>query len=95
MDKIKHLTLTLDKSQERGYIKVPFQVGKNTERIDIRYRYPSSPVSSEGDYCISGEPRTIDLGRHAAGWNHGRGLRFRQKPRLAVPAGKQRRFSFR
>ena len=61
MDKIKHLTLTLDKSQERGYIKVPFQVEKNTERIDIRYRYPSSPVSSEGDYCISGEPCTIDL----------------------------------
>ena len=61
MDKIKHLTLTLDKSQERGYIKVPFQVEKNTERIDIRYRYPSSPVSSEGNYCISGEPCTIDL----------------------------------
>ena len=61
MDKIKHLTLTLDKSQERGYIEVPFQVEKNTERIDIRYRYPSSPVSSEGDYCISGEPCTIDL----------------------------------
>ena len=61
MDKIKHLALTLDKSQERGYIKVPFQVEKNTERIDIRYRYPSSPVSSEGDYCISGEPCTIDL----------------------------------
>ena len=38
MDKIKHLALTLDKSQERGYIKVPFQVEKNTERIDIRYR---------------------------------------------------------
>lgn len=25
MDKIKHLALTLDKSQERGYIKVPFR----------------------------------------------------------------------
>lgn len=61
MDKIKHLALTLDKSQERGYIKVPFQVEKNTERIDIRYRYPSSPISSEGNYCISGEPCTIDL----------------------------------
>lgn len=45
MDKIKHLALTLDKSQERGYIKVPFQVEKKYG--EDRHPLPLSVVSDQ------------------------------------------------
>lgn len=61
MTKKIHFQLFLDKSREREYIRLPFDVEKDTESITIQYGYPSSPLREEGPFTVAGEPCTIDL----------------------------------
>lgn len=61
MTKNIHFQLFLDKFREREYIRLPFDVEKDTESITIQYRYPSSPLREEGPFTVAGEPCTIDL----------------------------------
>ena len=56
MTKNIHFQLFLDKFREREYIRLPFDVEKDTESITIQYRYPSSPLREEGPFTVAGEP---------------------------------------
>jgi hypothetical protein len=59
----KTIDLLLDKSQERQYLRIPFEVGEDAERLDISYEYQRRrPVEEVPGNIHLYEVNIIDLG---------------------------------
>jgi len=67
MNKDIHISLRIEKEQERQYILVPFEVDAEAERVDIRYAYPrDARAERDGAETVS-SPCVIDLALEAPG----------------------------
>lgn len=54
-------TLHIDKSEERSYLRVPFHVPENAERIDVRMRYPRFTEHTAKGFTCAENACVIDL----------------------------------
>ena len=57
---MKH-TLHIEKSAERDYLRLAFEVPKDAERIDIRLSYPGSQPRQDGAFTIADNRCVIDF----------------------------------
>ena len=61
------IKLKIEKSREKQYIPIPFELPAGIERIDVRYRYPRSELAERGGFIIRSNPCVIDLALEAPG----------------------------
>ncbi|NLI54193.1 MAG: CehA/McbA family metallohydrolase [Clostridiales bacterium] len=54
-------TLHIDKSEERGYPRLAFDVPEGAERIDVRVSYPEREPYREGEFTLARNECVIDL----------------------------------
>lgn len=59
------IRIKLEKAQERQYLPVPFEVGENVERIDVRYAYQKHGEEEKDGFTLKHSPCVIDLALEA------------------------------